>query len=89
MYTTMYLTYTAYIGQYEGISRKQLVGYSPKGTHIFPLKQVDETMVKPIIFKALKLIIFEIQQRGDIHRSKPCLLLVLQQFGIRFPLFRS
>ena len=37
MYTTMYLIYMAYMGQYEGISRKQLVGYSPKGTHIFPL----------------------------------------------------
>ena len=37
MYTTMYLTYMAYKRQYEGISRKQLVGYSPKGTHIFPL----------------------------------------------------
>ena len=32
--------YMAYIGQYEGISRKQLVGYSPKGTHIFPLISV-------------------------------------------------
>ena len=37
MYTTMHLIYMAYIGPYEGISRKQLVGYSPKGTHIFPL----------------------------------------------------
>ena len=31
----------AYIGQYEGISRKQLVGYSPKGTQIFPLRKAS------------------------------------------------
>ena len=29
--------YMAYIGQHEGISRKQLGGYFPKGTHNFPL----------------------------------------------------
>ena len=43
MYTTMYPIYMAYIGQYEGISRKQLVGHSPKGTHIFPLIDSPET----------------------------------------------
>ena len=42
----MYLIYMAYIGQYEGISRKQLVGYAVKGTHIFPLKEVAQTQEK-------------------------------------------
>ena len=36
-YTIMYLLYMAYEGQYGGIFRKQVVGYSPKATHIFPL----------------------------------------------------
>ena len=43
MYTTMYPIYMAYIGQYEGIPRKQLVVHSLKGTHIFPLIDSPET----------------------------------------------
>ena len=40
--------YMAYIGQHEGISRKQLGGYSPKGTHIFPLNFcLWEMMLRP------------------------------------------
>lgn len=41
--TTMYLLdiswyiYMAYIGQHRGMFRKQVVGYSCKGTHIIPL----------------------------------------------------
>ena len=38
MYTIMYLRKMAYEGQYVGIFRKQVVGYSPKGTHIFSLR---------------------------------------------------